>query len=296
MDTYRKRFPTDVSSVDDLPGPVQAAVRQSQPDRLIRQIINIPAHDYLIQRHLWWFSLPFGWRRTPERVLVFGEDRITVVEPDKQGVPTPITIPLAALIELRLFRVLLYSYVEFTWAEGAHAQSMRIEFNAVGDRLIQKGIDRIRAALPPLAEPDTPPEFRLTGFPFKFRSYLRDSVLPGEAVLAVAYQPAIRQGTGRFSPYLSPNRAVALTDRCLITIEDRYHTARFEGVTEADYSMDRRFLPLRQVAQVVTEPAGDITWLKVRSSTDYDMTIPLAPAAASTLETAFRTCALAQRV
>lgn len=287
MDRRRSQFPVDVRSVDELPEPVAEAIRRRQPDQSIRRMIRIPPHEYPVRRTAWLFELPFGWRITPDRTLAFGDEEITVVEVDQRGVLTVIPIPLDALVEIHVMEVLLYAFIEFIWVGDARIETKRAEYNSVGSTLIQRAVDQVRATFPPcLPGSRGQSELSLAGLPLKFRNHLRRSLIPAEQLLAVTYQPAIRRQAVRLHPFLSPNRAVAVTERCLISVEDQWHRRRWLEAVDTDYSVVRRFFPLSRVQRLSFEPAPEAHWLNFQvgiGDVTHTAAIPLAPAGAEAL-------------
>jgi hypothetical protein len=292
MNRRRPQFPTEVRSIGDLPEPVGEAIRQQQPGHSIWCIIRIPPHEYPVRRTTWRLELPFGWRTTPDRTLVFGEQEITAVEVDQHGILTVTPIPLDSLVEIHVVEVLLYAFIEFIWAD-AWIEAKRVEYNSVGSRLIQRAVDEIRATFQPCLPPAarSQPEISLAELPLKFRNHLRSSLIPAEQLLAVTYQPAIRRQTGRLHPFLSPNRAVAITERCLISVEDQRHRKRWLDGVDTDYSVVRRFYPLSRVERLSFDPAPEAHWLNLRlgiGGVTRETAIPLAPAGAEALRAVLR--------
>ena len=288
MDRRRAQFPVDVRSVSELPEPVGEALRSRQPDQSIRRIIKIPAHEYPVRRTTWRIELPFGWRTTPDRTLAFGDREITVVEVDQHGLLTVTPIPLDALVEIHVMEVLLYAFIEFIWAGSAGVETKRAEYNSVGSTLIQRAVDQVRATFPPCLPPVARVQsgISLAELPLKFRNHLRRSLIPSEQLLAVTYQPAIRRQRVRLHPYLSPNRAVAVTERCLIFVEDQRHRRRWLDSVDTDYSVVRRFFPLSHVQRLSFDPASEVHWLNLQvgiSDITHTAAIPLAPAGAEAL-------------
>jgi hypothetical protein len=183
--------------------------------------------------------------------------------------------------------VLLYAFIEFVWVD-AWIETKRIEYNSVGSTLIQRAVSQVRATFPPRLPPVSrlQPEISLAELPLKFRNYLRRSLIPAERLLAAMYQPAIRRQTGRLHPFLSPNRAIAVTDQCLISIEDQRHRPRWMDRVDRDYAVVRRFYPLSRVERLSFDPAPEAHWLNVRlgiGGVTRETAIPLAPAGAEAL-------------
>ncbi|HVO68871.1 MAG TPA: hypothetical protein VMT24_02430 [Aggregatilineaceae bacterium] len=288
MNRRQRQFPTEVRSVGDLPEPVGEAIRRGQPEHSIWSIVRIPPHEYPVRRTAWGLELPFGWRTTPDRTLAFGEQEITAVEVDQHGILTVTPIPLDRLVEIHVVEVLLYAFIEFIWAGSARIETKQIEYNSVGTRLIQRAVDQVRDAFPPCLPPraHSQPEISLAELPLKFRNHLRSSLIPAEQLLAVTYQPAIRRQTGRLHPFLSPNRALAITERCLISVEDQRHRKRWLDGVDTDYSVVRRFYPLSRVEQLTVDPAPEAYRLDLRlgiGDVAHETAFPLAPAGAQAL-------------
>lgn len=279
MRQREERFPRKIQALAELPGPVADAVLSQQPAESIGLIIVIPPGSYPVRRSIWGFELPFGWRRTPERTLVFGPERFTLVEVVGGEPAAPVTVPLAALLELYHFQVLLYSWLELRWSEAGEVRAVRAEYNSVGTSLLWQGLSAIRDSFArrPLDGPAIRPE-ELAEFPFKFRSYTLASLMDGEPLAGAVFQPAIRPQGKRWGRYISPNRAIALTDRNLILIEDQRHRLRWGDRGDADYAVIQRFFPLDRSlpAELVPGPAYDELVLRVeQGGAIHEARIPL---------------------
>jgi len=198
MKQSRERFPRTIRSVEELPAPVAEVVRQRKIDN-IQYMIVIPPGEYPLRRTIWRLELAFGWRKTPERTLIFAQDALTVIENPEDTPLAATTIPLAALVEVHLYLVLLYSWIEFAWAEGGEIKRLRAEYNSVGERHIWRGLTLIRQASThmPGRESDAQPISSPASFPFKFRAYVYDSLLEDEQMVAAVYEPALRARASR---------------------------------------------------------------------------------------------------
>lgn len=275
-----ERFPRIVHTLDDLPAPLVDSVRQHQSADAIQSMIYVPPGRYPFRRTLWRFELSFGWRRTPMRVLLIGERSVTVIEVAPETEPEVTTLPLAALLDIHLYLVLLYSWLELTWEDQGSAKSIRVEYNSVGDAMIWDGVTQIRATVARHRFPAAAaqPAIDLSDFPFKFKSYLRSSLMPDEQLVAAVYQPAIRAQGPTLQRFISPNRAVLVTDRNVIVLEDQHQRFRRGDKGHADYVISRHFYPLDrfQRAQVESAPEADLLTLHLGSRAGiYDTTIPL---------------------
>lgn len=274
------RFPKMIRSIETISVPVAEVIRQHQSVDSIPYMIVIPPGAYPVPRTAWGFALPFGWRKTPERTLVFGQDTLMVIEVEQSKVSTAISIPLAALFEVHLFQMLLYSWIELVWADHGGVKVIKVEYNSVGERLIWRGVTQIRNTFPrhTFQGSDTQPGMDLADFPFKFRSYLHGSLMAEEHLATAVYQPAIRPKPKRWQRFISPNRTVAVTDRNIIVIEDQRNRFRRGDVADADYAISQHFHPLAQLQHALVESGSDADRLRLRFGNEnatYDVAIPM---------------------
>lgn len=284
-----------VAAVDDLPPAVGAAIKQHLTDPDIEMIIVIPPQDYTVSSsqpaHWWQQVLPFNWRHTPQRTLAFGGDKIVVVETLPDSAIKTILIPLDSLIYAEFSIILLYAYVEFAWAQDGQVEKLKIEFHAVGDKAIQRVLEWARTQIAkhiPRADTGQPG----VGLPFKFKNYLKYSLLPGERVLEAVYQPAIRRGEGWFQPDFSPNRAVAVTQYHLIVLEEELQRGllgRIRSQNRVNYGIILRYCPLRGLRSTSLDREDELTWLRLRlglAGAELSMDLPLAAHGAVALQAA----------
>jgi hypothetical protein len=216
-----------------------------------------------------------------------------VVEIERDGVPTTTAIPLETLIDIHLVEILLYAFLELTWIGTQRIETMKIEYNLVGQALIQRGIDQVRAMLPPRPRPGSPlqAEASIADLPLMFRNYGRRSLLPAEPLCAVVYQPAIRQAKDRFHRLIAPNRTIAVTERCVLVIEDQRHRVHRRYAAGTDYAVVRHFYPLSHIGCATFEPGAGVHWLRLKLGTPdlaHEASIPLESPGAKVLREALR--------
>ncbi|MCC6612526.1 MAG: hypothetical protein IT320_03550 [Anaerolineae bacterium] len=256
----RDRFPILVTSIGKLSASLQQAVQPYCSGET--HIVRIPPGYYPFRRMWGRLELPFGWRRTPERIMVFEPDAITIIESDPAGQVTTTTVLRTALLKIHVFVELLYAYIELVWVDGNAIETRKFEYNTVGEALILQGIDRLRAAYSPCLPAAQVDDREKTParLPLKFHNYLRGSLLPDEQLLAAIFQPAIWQRTGVLRQCLSPNRAVGITERQIILVEDRKD--RFS--VEVNYSTVCCFYPLAHIQHMDVEVTEDASRLKLQ--------------------------------
>jgi hypothetical protein len=277
-----------VQSLDDLPMPIGEAIRPHLADDQIRSIIVIPPQDYAVRREetRWKKNLPFRWRDTPQRTLVFGDRQLVMVEAEKNGDIHSLVIPLDCLIYAGLATILLYAYLELVWVSGQQIEKRFIEYNAVGERLIRKQVEWARTQIVPRMPgfAHMPSSQTSAQLPFKFNNYLKFGLLPDENVLVAVHQPAIRRGEGWLQPYISPNRTVAITDSHLIILEEA------ERKRKSSYGIITRFIPLDRLQQAQFHVEAELCWLYLTlgfGDTTERLEIPLEAANSRDLRGAF---------
>jgi hypothetical protein len=197
-------------------------------------------------------------------------------------------IPLADLLAIRLVSVLLYMYLELTWMSRDQCETIKIEFNAVGERMIKRELDHVRAVLAAQlpSQIGTVQEVPITHFPFKFQSYTYEDLLPGEKICLGVCEPKIQASSRYIHSYLSPNRVFVLTDKQLLVLEDR--NRRFLEADLSEYWMERCFYPRAQIRSVQFEPQPNVTWMHLclGDRLAHEVRLPLLEPRAAVLQDA----------
>jgi hypothetical protein len=240
--------------------------------------------------HLGWLSGTwFGLRKTPRRTVVLGDQQAIILAVDRGGHQTTRIIPYTALIDIELALMLLYAYVQFTWINEGHAESVKIEFNAVRTVIIRQQLDWLRDMISaPIRYsgpcPDVELRNLLASAPGKLRDYLKAALLPTEPLLMAVYQSALCRSKGwARSRSISPNRIVAITDRHLIMVEEEF-------VPYTTYGAITRFCPLDRIRFVTFETESDAIRMCVArgtAQTTHEIGIPLSHANAAVLRDSF---------
>lgn len=265
-----------VEAVADLPAPVAALVEQA--GFAPQTILVIPPQEYPIYHQYRFFALAYGERTTPRRTLVFGADRLLVIE--QAAALRQIVIPYQAIVALDLAVVLLYAYITLTWQAAERRETLKIEYNAVGEALIRSGAQHIRRTYPLLES--SAPDSTLTilgALPLKFRNYLRFSLLPDEQVFSAVFQPALEYPRRLLRTRLAGDRTIALTTAGITILETDASRAIQYGVTT-------RYFPLAALERVTFEPRADtFTWMDI-GLPGYDVSLPLTAANAEAVAAA----------
>lgn len=285
--TIRKgceHFPREISSLDELPEAVRAAIQQHETN--IRQIIFVPSHEYPVQRSILQLDLPFRWRKTPHYTLVFGAEQILIVEESAQFQKT-LVIPLADLLSIRLVSVLLYMYLELTWKVNDSCETVKIEFSAVGERMMKRELDRARTVMAQRCTAPLGPfqEASITHFPYKFQTYTYGDLLPEENIWLGVYEPKIHTAGRYLRSYLSPNRVFVLTNYHLLVLEDR--NRRLLEADLSEYWMERCFYPRTHIRDIAFDIQPNVTWMNVILDVQNDVRFPLLEPRAAALREVF---------
>jgi hypothetical protein len=264
-----------VPTVDDLAAPVAEIARHELARQLAARqqpfaphsILVVPPQDYPRFRQTRFFSVAYGERVTPQRTLLFGPDRLTVIERDT-GLRR-IDIPYAALVSVEMAVVLLYAYVAFRWMNGDRLETLKIEYNAVGEAFIRDAVQHLRSTWPQAATATgDQTQAILKPLPMKFRNYLRLSLLPGEQVGGVVFQPAIGSPRRWLRPRLSGDRTVALTTAGITLVEE-------EASWSLGYGVATRYFPAESIIRIDLEPSGNLVWARIRL-TGHNAHVPLS--------------------
>jgi hypothetical protein len=241
-----------VPAVDDLPPPVAALVRRHLHD--YDGIVAVPPQDYPIVRTGWRRALPFTWRTTPARTLVFGRQRILMVEAAPGAEPQAIIVPLDALLCSEVTVDLLYAYLRLLWTEGGHQRAVTVEFNTTGMRLLRQHLDVSRASISADGTlPVMAPGGTLDDLPLKFNNYTRYALLPGEQVEAVSFHAAPPRPRGwMLLATAQPSRSFTMTNLNLIVIEELI------AWPASPYGLRTLLIPRRQIRAVTwdTDDSG----------------------------------------
>ena len=213
-------------------------------------------------------------RRETEKLVCCLDDRLIVLE-KTSGEPKCTAFPLHDLNYVEVGGVLLKAWIRLQGRANNEADltTVTLRYNAVTDRLFVPFIERIRGTNPhPI---DVPRDGELSklddvlSLSFKFRNYARNSLLPGDRVIAMLTQPEMRRTVVRLGRW-SYRRTIAtahvliLTDRELIIIRDdpdspeAFDDTRYGGVWD--------YIPLNKIERVA---------LQERNATVLSMTLEL---------------------
>ncbi|MCC6805419.1 MAG: hypothetical protein IT319_21245, partial [Anaerolineae bacterium] len=217
-----------VPSSEDLPASVAERLRR-HPALRPETIIFAPSQEYAVVRQTRLFSIKLGRRITPERTLVFGGDQLLVIEKQRTSTFNEIVIPFDNLLHVDLAIILLYGYVSFCWIAGSTLETLKIEYNGVGDLLMRAQVERLRKTMrcpevsaPVLSRADWVALWN--SMPLKFANYLYYALFAGEPVLRAVFQPAIdpQRRAG-----VSEDRMLALTPEGMIVLEEAREFSKF---------------------------------------------------------------------
>lgn len=278
-----EQFPRVIRILDDLPEVIQPLVELEKA----KKVVFIPPLEHYSRQWSWLRELPFKKNWTPTRTLLFGEDRLEVIELFADGQLDHICIDTEELLAVHVMSVLLYSYLELTWMNQGEIKRILIEFNSVGMRYLESGLELILKAA---SEGELCVPEPIKQFPLKFCNYTIDCLTPGEPVEAAVYQPAVRKpGKHYLFPFMSPNRAITITGQHMIVVEDA--DVRWQSWDVSMYRMDRYFYPRNHVQNVRFDQEESITWCTVcvgDGKIEQDIRLPMTEMNAAVLQSTFR--------
>ena len=224
----RTEHPYLVESLQDLPDHLRKLAEQAlKPDDPVDTIFVMPAQ-----------SLPknFGGRGgmhlVPERALLFTAQGVLYVQGDETPKKTGLVLYLNGdqILYARLTLILLYGQVEFLGVEGEAPKHLVVQYNSVGQDLLQPALLRFlrsswgkQSSSAESGENHTDELMQTLGqVSFKLRNGLRSYALqPGERLLGCVYQPRIMEKVlGIFPRLVAPATFLALTEHDILLIED----------------------------------------------------------------------------
>jgi len=195
-------------------------------------------------------------RRENGRLICSLGDKIYVMERVRNKT-TCTCYPIEDISYVEEGVVLLYAWVKISGiASDGVPSSSTLKFNAVTDYLLAPIIEKIRPATGGLGDADRNLELAkfdyLARLNFKFMSYGRHSILPGEKVIHTVLQPEIREkiftvlGQSFFRTVSTAHISI-LTDKELILIRDEEQS---RWSRDARYGGTRSYIPLNKITSV----------------------------------------------
>jgi len=221
---------------------------QIRPKERIRHIISAPSQTVLEKRE--GFQLWMRWIATTACTLVLTDQRLLVVaveQPDAS--PDLYIIPLADILSMELGKILLYAWLDWSWAADGEVRRLRMFFNTVGENLFHQVVSdicRSRIELASLRPAKTGRNLAaLEDLPYKFKNIIAGRLLlPDEAVQGLVFRGAIWDSVlGVFKRMIAPAQALLLTNyHILVMREDLGHAG-------SKYGVIFRFFPLDGVSE-----------------------------------------------
>lgn len=204
------------------------------------------------------FIPPNKWDTAGKRPKVFSmvEDGIMYFEDMKTEVKQ-VFYPFEDILYVEIGRMLLSSWMTIHGMVHGQYRQSTISYNTVRDDLFDPIIERIRTCI-------TPDEALLEGqngerlsdlkqLDMKFLNYTKNSLLPGEKIINIIYQPSVQEAHQQTMSELPEHtHAVVLTDNELILIKEDNH--KYKNI-HSNYGVVKEFIPLTHIAEMSTEEA-----------------------------------------
>ena len=247
MNQREERFIRVIPELSELPAAFRTGLADTVKLENLERIILVPKQEYPFLRTILSFQLPFGWRSVPQKVVLAYRDALELYSLLPNGNLESIRIEEDQILHLGIGSHLLYAFADLSWYNTEGYQTARIEFNAVGETILRERLDVIRTRISKSGDVRTsPPEveeaLKDRTIPIKFRNYAVFSLLPGEQIQCVVYQPAIRKNRLLSMP-VAPSRLFTLTDRHIIVFDE-------DSSVAANYSINTVFYPLINLSKV----------------------------------------------
>ncbi len=201
--------------------------------------------------------------RTTEKLLCEANDTIYVWERAGDQVALA-AYPLETISDLERGEILLFSWITIGGVTKAgEVSSTTIEFNTATSRHFARFVNKIRPA-PEFLEGCTRDVEQakfdtLASESFKFTNFARESLVQGEQVQQIVWQPKISKPLTRLWRYtfyqtLSLAHLVILTDKELIVIQDDERSRESRGIR---YGGKWHYIALKHIGAVALSAQGD---------------------------------------
>jgi hypothetical protein len=201
--------------------------------------------------------------RTTEKLLCEAHDTIYVWERVSNRVILA-AYPTETISDLEMGEILLFSWITIGGVtQAGEVSATTIEFNTATSRHYAHFVSLIRPTPDPLAgialDAEQAKFNYLTAESFKFGSFACSSLLEGEQVHQIVWQPKIRKPLtrlGKFTLYqtLALPHVAVLTDKEFIVIQDDERTRESRGVR---YGGKWRYIALKHIDAVALSAKGD---------------------------------------
>jgi hypothetical protein len=201
--------------------------------------------------------------RTTEKLLCEAHDTIYVWERVSNRVILA-AYPTETISDLEMGEILLFSWITIGGVtQAGEVSATTIEFNTATSRHYAHFVSLIRPTPDPLAGIALDAEQAKFGYlaaeSFKFGSFACSSLIEGEQVHQIVWQPKIRKPLtrlGKFTLYqtLALPHVAVLTDKEFIVIQDDERTRESRGVR---YGGKWRYIALKHIDAVALSAKGD---------------------------------------
>ncbi len=202
------------------------------------------------------FIPPSKWDADGKRAKLFSmlDDGVMYFEDMKTEVKQ-LFYPFRDILYLEMGRMLLSSWMTIHGIVNGQYRQSTISYNTVRDDLFDPIIERIRTQITPqdkLLEGKNGERLSdLKQLDTKFLNYTKQSLLPGEQIINIIYQPKVLSETGITIESLPEHtHAVVLTDNELILIKEDNH--KYKNI-HSNYGVVRDFIPLGHIRDMITE-------------------------------------------
>jgi hypothetical protein len=209
-------------------------------------------------------------RRENERLVYQSDGKIHIVE-NNQGHLVPRCFPFSQIVYVEMGEILLYAWIKIKGVDDTGLVSeASFRFNITTAHLFNPILRAIRSPIGEVSAKESSPDLnRFDGWAhtsYKFMSYARRSIVPGERVIQAVLQPEIRGERFKalgvtLHKMISPTHVTILTDKELISIKE---TVSSGLLRETRYGGVWTYVPLDQIVGVsLDDQSGDLFALSI---------------------------------
>ncbi len=217
---------------------------------------------------------PTKWDAAGKRPKVFSMvDHGLMYFEDMKTEVRQLYYPYNDILYVEIGRMLLSSWMTIHgMVDGQYRQST-VSYNTVRDDLFDPIINRIREQISPdeaLLEGQNGERLSdLKELNLKFLNYTKQSLLPGEKIINIIYQPSVQEENDKmFDSLPDHTHAVVLTDNELILIKEDNH--RYKNI-HSNYGVVKDFIPLHHIRDLRTEEIDSNLRMRVSLEDQEDL-------------------------
>jgi len=190
----------------------------------------------------------WGTRKTNPKLIYFNNNTLYIIEKARKNILHDI-YPISDIVCIETGNILLYSWITISGLYKDNWISSKIEYNAVSEHFFRDFIRLIRSKMFGIGTKAADKYGEQFDFlqktDYKYSSYGRESILAGETLKNIAYQPE------RWRPFLSYFKRIAVSSHLtVLTDKEWIFLSEISGAGPKKYAIKKRYVPYSKITGV----------------------------------------------